>query len=249
MINAVIIDDEKSARESLRSIIQSYTPDVDVKDEGIDMETGLQIIQKHTPELVFLDIQMPDGSGFELLKKLPKLDFKLVFVTAYEEYAVRAFRFSAFDYLLKPIDPDDLVSTINNVKSSIEKEDAELKLKAFMANIDNISKEVKKIVLKTNESIYLVNVNDIIHCLSQGNYTEFYLTGKRKILVSRTLKEFESMLSPYGFFRAHQSHLINLGEIDKYEKREGGHLVMSDGSNIPVSTRKKEQLIKFFNQI
>mgnify|MGYP006303167335 CR=1 FL=1 len=249
MISSVIIDDEGNARDTLRQIIGAYTPEVEVLDEGTDMETGLQVIQKHSPQLVFLDIKMPDGSGFELLRKLPRIDFKLVFVTAYDEYAVKAFRFSAFNYLLKPVDPDELIKTVDDIKSSLEKETAELKLKAFLANIDNISKEVKKIVLKTSDSIHLVNVSDIIRCESQGNYTEFILSGGRKILVSKTLKEFDGMLGAYGFFRTHQSHLINLGEIDKYEKREGGHIIMTDGSSVPVSTRKKEQLIRLFNQM
>lgn len=164
-------------------------------------------------------------------------------------YAIQAFKFSALDYLLKPIDPNDLIAAVEKLNESIHKEDENLKLKAFMANIQGVTPELKKIVLKTAESIHLVNVKDIIRCESSSNYTLFFFSDNTKLLVSKTLKEFDEMLSPYGFFRAHQSHLINLNFLDRYDKAEGGTLILKDKSSIPLAVRKREQLMKIFENL
>ena len=247
-MRTVIIDDEENARQTISKMISQECEDVQIVAEAGDIENGLSILSKHQPEVVLLDIQLPDGTGFDLLERLDSYDFKLIFITAFEEYAVKAFKFSAIDYLLKPFDPEEVKKALKKAKEVMDKEETRLKLNAFLSNIDNISKEVKKIVLKTSDSIHLVNVQDIIRCQSDCNYTYFYLYGGKKMIVSRTLKEFDSMLTPYGFFRVHQSHLVNLNYMDFFNK-ENEKIVLKDGSSVPVSYRKKDQLIKIFNNL
>ena len=191
---------------------------------------------------------MPDGTGFDLLRKFDSLNFKFVFITAYKEHAIKAFKFSALDYLLKPIDPDDLIETIDRVSKTINETGSNMKLEALLENISSQSNEPKKIVLRTSESIHIVKVTDIIRCESSSNYTYFFLKDGKKLLVSRTLKEYHEMLDSKSFFRPHQSHLININYIDRFEKADGGYLIMKDGSNVPVSFRKKDQLLKLFEQ-
>jgi two-component system, LytTR family, response regulator len=249
MIRTIIVEDENKARETLVNMLGMYCPSVDIVDQADCVEKGVKSINYNNPDLVFLDIQMPDGTGFDLLKKLKDQNFKLVFTTAFEEYAIKAFKFSAIDYLLKPIDPEDLVKTITKIERIIEDENNQIKLKALLENIETISTEVKKIVLKTAESIHIVKVKDIIRCESSSNYTSFFFRDGKKLLVSKTLKEFDEMLSDYGFFRVHQSHLVNTQYITSFEKSDGGFLAMSDDSKIPVSYRKKESLLKLFDKL
>ncbi len=247
-MKTVIIDDEINARQTIRKMIDQECEGVEIIGEAGDVKNGLNIINTYKPDIVLLDIQLPDGSGFDLLDKLDDYDFKLIFITAYEEYAVKAFKFSAIDYLLKPFDPDEVEKAVSRAKEAMAKEDTQLKLNAFLSNIENISKEVKKIVLKTSDSIHLVNVQDIIRCQADCNYTYFYLYGGKKLVVSKTLKEFDTMLTPYGFFRVHQSHLVNLNYLDHF-KKENEKIVLKDQTSVPVSHRKKEQLIQIFNQM
>ena len=244
----VIIDDEESVRRSLSKIILQEFDDAEIVAEAGDVQTGLDVLKKYNPDLLMLDIQLPDGTGFDLLEKVNQYNFKLIFITAFEEYAIKAFKFSALDYLLKPFDPDEVRKALARVKETLDFEDTQLKLNAFLSNIQNISNEVKKIVLRTSESIHLVNVQDIMHCQSDGNYTNIYLHGGKKLIVSRTLKEFEQMLEPYGFFRLHQSHLMNLNYLDHFN-REREHVVLRNDTSLPVSSRKKDQLLKIFKDL
>ncbi|HUX55179.1 MAG TPA: LytTR family DNA-binding domain-containing protein [Williamwhitmania sp.] len=249
MLKTIIIDDEVMAREAIGNMVTLYCPNLELTATADGVATGYEAIKKHNPDLVLLDIKLTDGTGFDLLQMFESINFKFIFITAYEEYAIQAFKFSALDYLLKPIDPNDLIASVEKLNESIHKEDENLKLKAFMANIQGVTPELKKIVLKTAESIHLVNVKDIIRCESSSNYTLFFFTDNTKLLVSKTLKEFDEMLSPYGFFRAHQSHLINLNFLDRYDKAEGGTLILKDKSSIPLAVRKREQLMKIFENL
>lgn len=246
MIKTIIIDDEPRARDTIADILELYCKNVNVIAQAEDVKSGIKTISQNKPDVVLLDIKMPDGTGFDLLKQLDVIDFKVIFITAYEEYAIKAFKFSALDYILKPIDPDELIKAIEKAEQSFHQENTKLKLDAFYSNIENISKEVKKIVLKTFDSIHLVNVQDIIRCEADRNYTQFFFNDGEKLLVSKTLKEFDEILNEYGFFRAHQSHLVNMAYVKRYEKKGGGYLVMKDNSSITVSFRKKEQLLKLF---
>jgi two-component system LytT family response regulator len=248
-VRTIIVDDEKKARETISGILRMYCENAVLVAEAENVSSAIEAIERHKPDLVLLDINMPGGNGFELLRHFSKADFKIVFITAYEEFAIKAFKFSALDYILKPVDPDELVAAVEKVKGLIEKESMDTKLKAFIDNMDNISREVKKIVLKTSESIHVLNVHEIIRCEADRNYTSFILSSGKKILVSNTLKEYDEMLSSYRFFRAHQSHLVNIDHIERYEKKEGGFLIMKDRSFVPVSVRKKETLLSLLENI
>ncbi len=243
MIRTIIIDDEKRARETIGSILKLYCPNVQVVAEAENVESAVQLINRHKPDLVLLDINMPGETGFDLFTHFSTIDFKIIFITAHQEYAVKAFKFSALDYILKPFNPDELIEAINRSQALIEKENIKIKLDSFISNMGNKAGETKKIVLKTNDSIHVINIQDIIRCEADGNYTKFYIIGGKKIHVSTTLKEYEDLLLPYKFFRTHQSHLANINQIERYEKKDGGYLIMKDGASVPVSVRKKELLL------
>jgi two-component system LytT family response regulator len=245
----IIIDDEARARKSISDLLKLIPNNIELVAEAENVSTGIAAINKHQPDLILLDINMPDGTGFDLLKKLDNPNFKIIFITAYEEYAVKAFEFSAIDYLLKPVDPKKLFDAINKAHQLVEQENVSLKLNALFANLENSATENKKLVLKTAENIYIVNTNDIIRCESDGGYTQFYIIDGKKILVSRNLKDFEDMLDGFGFYRIHQSHMINIKYIDHYSKIDGGAVVMKDNSNIPVSRRKKDSFLKLLEMI
>ncbi len=248
-MKVIIIDDEARTRKSIADILKFSQQDLDLVAEAENVATGVEAISKYKPDLVLLDINMPDGTGFDLLKKLNDIHFKIIFITAYEEYAVQAFEFSAIDYILKPVDPKKLFDAIDKACQLFEQENVSLKLNALFANLENSVSENKKLVLKTAESIYIVNTNDIIRCESDGGYTQFYLIDGKKILVSRNLKDYEEMLDGYGFYRIHQSHMINIKYIDHYSKTEGGAVVMKDNSYLPVARRKKESFLKLLEMI
>lgn len=247
MIKAILIDDAEKARAALRSDIQNYCPDVFIAGEADGVAAGIEAIKTHAPDLVFLDIRMNDGTGFDLLERLEKenkFTFKVIFTTAYNEYAIKAFRFSALDYLLKPVDPEELVMALNKIKKGATTNVLGEHLNLLMENLKGLQASEKRIALNSLEKVQIVNVSEIIHCESQKNYTIFYLLNKQQVLVTKTLKEYEELLGEYNFLRVHHSHLINLKQLKEYVKMDGGYAVMCDGSQVPVSVRKKDQLLK-----
>lgn len=248
MIKSIIIDDETNNQELISNLLKSYTENIQVVAIANSVETAYNTIIEHQPDLIFLDIQMPDGTGFDLLKKFDKINFKVIFVTAHQEYAIEAFKYSAIDYLLKPLSPANLILAVKKVEESISGEEINLKFKTLLSNISEPLKNKKKIVLKTMERIYSVDINDIIRFESDGGYSKVYLLDGKRIMVSRTMKEFEDMLLDANFLRVHNSHLINMNHLYCFEKAEG-HIVMKDDSIVPVSNRKKEQLLELLNMI
>lgn len=248
-MKVIIIDDEARTRKSIADLLKLSPQNVNIVAEAENVASGITAISTHKPDLVLLDINMPDGTGFDLIKKLDSPNFKIIFITAYEEYAVKAFEFSAIDYILKPVDPHKLFDAINKAHQLVEQENVSLKLNALFANLENSSSANKKLVLKTAENIYIINTNDIIRCESDAGYTQFYLVDGKQILVSRNLKDYEDMLDGFGFYRIHQSHLINLKYIDHYSKIGGGAVVMKDNSELPVARRKKESFLKLLEMI
>jgi two-component system LytT family response regulator len=238
-IKALIIDDEDKGRETLINFIGKYCDSVEIIGEASSVVTGFKQIQKLAPELVFLDIQMQDGTGFDLLEMLPEKNFHLIFVTSYDQYALKAFRFSALDYLLKPVDPDMLKEAVDKAAKEIGSSEQNEKFEILSSNKDSF----EKIALPSSEGVRFVKISTIVRCESDSNYTRFYLDNKEKILVSKTLKEFDELLTPLHFYRTHKSHLVNLHFIDKYIPGEGGYLILEDGSHIEVSRRKKEGLM------
>lgn len=251
MITAVIIDDDINLRNGMKGLLNLYAPEIDIIGEADNVENGVTEILNKKPQVVFLDIQLTDGTGFDILENITKQEGKvntnIVFITAHEKYAIKAFRFSALDFLLKPVDPDELQEVIAKIKNSLES-------KSSFSNIDllleNISKKVdtfKRIALSTSEGIHLFEISNIIRCESQDNYTKFYIKNQKPILISKTLKEYDDLLSEHGFERVHQSHLINIAYLKAYIKKDGGYIIMKDGSNLPVSQRKRERLKEILN--
>ncbi|MEQ8469627.1 MAG: LytTR family DNA-binding domain-containing protein [Marinoscillum sp.] len=241
-MRAVIVDDESSLRESTLTLLSIYCPDVEVIGQADGVKSGIALIKNLKPDLAFLDIEMKDGLGFDIIHAVKDHSFSVIFITGHNEYAVKAFKFSAIDYILKPLDPDDLIRAVEKAISNHENEIYGLNLKALESNLK--TKKIKRIILKDSEKVYLVSIHEIIRCESDDNYTRFYLTQNRKILVSTTLKEYETLFNDLDFFRCHQSHLINLHFFDHFDKRDGGSVLMKDGSQLPVSTRKRDSLMK-----
>jgi len=248
LLRTLIIDDEVLMRQTMEKLVHEHCPNVKLLAKAESVKSGVEAIRKYHPDLVLLDIKMDDGSGFDLLKQLEPIDFKVIFVTAYDEYAIKAIKFSALDYLLKPVDPDDLTKAINKAEKLVVKE-LNTQLGVLKDNMQSGNISSKKIILKTFDNIHLVKMVDIIYCESYDNYTNFHLQDNNKILVSNTLKEYEEMLSEYGFFRVHKSFLINLAHIVRFEKSEGGSIILTNKKMVPVSSRKREQLLELLDKI
>ncbi len=248
MLRAVVIDDVEEIRKANIDIIKSYCPNVFIIGEAYSVESGVKLIKQISPDLVFLDIEMLDGTGFDLLQKLKPLSFKVIFVTGFEDFAIRAFRFSAIDYLLKPLDPIELIEAVKKAEDSSNKEIFEMKLNNMFANLER-PKSLQKLLLKTSDKIHSINIQDIVHCEADRNYTTFHFISAPKLLVSTGLKEYEAILVPFDFFRAHQSHLINMAYFDCYVKSDGGNrIIMKNKQIIPLATRKKEQFLQLIDK-
>jgi two-component system, LytTR family, response regulator len=243
MLNAIIIDDEPDCCESLSILLKRNCPEVNIAATFYSAEKALAALNEINPQLVFLDIEMPNMNGFEMLEKLPSIDFELIFTTSYDQYAIRAIRFSALDYLLKPIDREELQKAVKKVMNRLQKPLTQ-QLEILLQRINHTNQSIQRIALPTMEGLKLVPVDSIISCASEGNYTIFLMKDKQKIVVSRPLKEVEEMLEEHSFFRVHHSYIVNMNEIDRFIKTDGGYLIMSDGSSVDVSRSKKELLLK-----
>ncbi|HEX7411647.1 MAG TPA: LytTR family DNA-binding domain-containing protein [Bacteroidales bacterium] len=244
MIRTIIIDDEVKSRETIREMLRIYCPTVEVVAHAQDVKSGIQAIRKYNPDLILLDIRMPDGSGFDLLKQLPSVDFKIIFITAYEEYAIKAFKFSAIDYVLKPIDPDELKSAIETAHAAIEKDNISDRLNTFFQHYDNDSSiQKKQIILRTMNSIYRIAIEDILYYESKKNYNIFHTISGEPIITSRTIKDYDEILLEGNFMRLHQSYTINLKYLRCYYK-DTCEVEMINGVKIPVSFRRKDDLLR-----
>lgn len=248
MLRAIIIDDIHAIRQKNTAIIKEHCPEVAIIAEADSVETGVAAIRQYLPDLIFLDVEMADGSGFDLLQQLSPVNFKVIFITAHEAFAVKAFRACAIDYLLKPIDPQDLAEAVRKAAETISKETLEIQFNTLLSNMGR-TKGLQKLILKTSEKVHSVNVQDIIRCESEKNYTTFYISGGQKLLVSTTLKEYETILVPMGFYRTHQSHLINMAFFDHYIKGDTGSVVMKDKAVIPLAVRKKEEFFSLLESL
>ena len=243
MMKAIIIDDEPYCCDILFAMLQSYCPDVEVVsicNNGMD---ALAAIRQHAPNLLFLDVEMPKMNGFEMLEQIPSINFHLIFTTSYDQYALKAIRFSAIDYLLKPIDREELIKAVQKVKDRIQSPIPQ-QLEILIQKLRQPANPVNKIALPAMEGLQMIPVDSIISCESDDNYSKIQLKNGKKMLVTRSLKEMEEILEQHSFARVHRSYLVNLNEVEKYIKGEGGYLIMSDGSMVDVSRNKKEQLLK-----
>lgn len=238
-IRVLIVDDEINGRENLRAVLQTYCPEVEVIGEADSAMSAIELIQKTNPSLIFLDIEMPGGDGFKVLEFFKNPNFQVVFVTAYDQYAIQAIRFSALDYILKPID-------IVLVKAAIDRhqqaKEEDTRLQQFLDN-KQLPNASKRIALPLSDRIHYIEVQQIISCKGEASYTTIFTTEGKKYLVSKPLIEYEDILADYGFLRSHKSHIVNRSHISTFIKSDGGYLLMSDGSNIPVSRRKKEAVL------
>lgn len=246
MLKAVVVEDEKASRETLVSYINKYCENVTVVGEGENVQTGLAAIKRCKPDIVYLDIEMPFGNGFDLLEQVEDINFETIFVTAYSNYAIKAFNSSAAFYLLKPVDIEELIEATVSVSKSIVAQKDKLHTKVLLENIQSENKQLTKLVLPTLEGFEIVKVNEIIRCKADDNYSEIYLTSGQKFVISKTLKFYEDLLKEMDFVRVHKSHLINIQYVKKYTKGKGGFATMNDGAEIEVSSSKKETFLSYF---
>ena len=243
MIDTIIIEDEPKTRVLLKTLLKDYCPDVVLKGEADSVETGLELIKKTNPVLVFMDVELGDGNAFDILTRVAEKNFHIIFTTAYDHYAVRAIKFSAVDYLLKPVNAIDLKAAVEKVKSR-NTETVLNNMKVLMANFSQTTgSQNKAIALPTFEGHIFINPDEIIRFEADGNYTLVFTTDKNKLMVSKTLKDFEDFINPGDFVRVHHSHIVNLKYVKRYVKGRGGHVVMADGSKVEVSVRKKDEFL------
>ena len=242
MKKVLIIDDENRTRSLIAKMIDSFGFDVETIPEGENVQSGIKAIEKHNPDIVFLDIQMPDGTGFDVIRSIGNKNFEVIFITAHEEFAIKAIKFSALDYLLKPVDASELKAALEKALELVDSEKNNGQFDALHSNIQ--SNEKRRLVLKTQESVHVVDLEQIIRCEADRNYTSFFLKDNKKILVSKTLKEYETLLAAHNFLRVQQSHLINIDYVDRYDKKNGGAVVMKEGSEVPLSPAKREVFFK-----
>lgn len=249
MIRAIIIDDEENGREGLRLTLKKYCPEIIVEHICESPEHGVEVIKSSKPDLVFLDIQMPNMSGFDLLQQVAPVNFEVIFVTAHDQYAIKAIKFSALDYLLKPIDVDDLMQAVKKVKERLTVEPNTFRYQSILNNIQYKSREIEKLAVPTLEGIDFFETHEIIFCKADGNYTVLFFKGNTNKIVSRNLKDFESLLTEPAFCRVHNGALINMKHIQKYVKGEGGYVILTEGHKVDISRRKKESFLLLLNRI
>lgn len=244
---AVIIDDIEQARTTIKQDLAVYAPDFEVIGEANGVVQGAKLLKQMQPDILFLDIQMQDGSGFDLLDLLPAIPFKIIFITASDAHAIKAFRYAAIDYLMKPIDPDELSEALQKFRETNIDESAKY---AFLNDrLKNHQKPNERLALHSQDKIQIVEIGNILRCESSVNYTTFFFLNGDQIVVTRTLKEFGDLLADQGFFRVHQSHLVNTKHIREFVKSEGGHLILKDNTLIPVSVRKRPEVMKMLEAL
>lgn len=238
----LIIDNEPDIADGLAELLGLFCPEILKVNIEHSIAGGIEAINNLQPDVVFLDVELNEGTGFDLLNQLDEIAFQLIFITAHDKYALNAFRFSAIDFLVKPIDPEALQVAVERAKSGLEKNEIIKQLEVIKETPTN-NKE-KKIVLKDSDAIYFVRIADILFCQADGPYTTFHIENSAKIIVSKNLKEYEDLLEPFGFERTHHSYLVNLSKVIRFDKKEGGTLVLEGNHSVFLSVRKKDQVLK-----
>jgi len=243
MLRSIIVEDEPHSQKTLANFINKYCPQLEIVSIAATVNEGTEQINQLKPDLVFMDIDLPDGTGFEIISQLHEPWPRIIFVTAYNQYAVKAFQISAIDYLLKPVDPELLIKAVEKVLQTEDEQQQQSK-KVAVFNENRISGKLNKMALPTQNGVQLVHINEIVRMEADGNYTTVFLKDKSKFMVSRKIKEFENLLETMHFFRIHQSHIVNLLLIDRYIKGEGGTVILEDGTQLEVARRRKEAFLK-----
>lgn len=243
MLQVAIVEDEKHSRETLKNLLEEYCDDITIVGMAGSVNEAVGMIRNSRPELVFMDIELQTGTGFDVLKTLSDQSFEVIFTTAFEQYAIKAIKFSSIDYLLKPIDIEELQQAV--AKANVKKNDEQYQkqLEILLTNFKQPNGENKNICLSTAEGIEFVKVHDIIYCEANGSYTNFYLKEGKKIIVSKHLKEYETLLSEYDFMRVHNSFLINLLEVKRFVKTDGGYILMKNDEAVSISQKKKDEFL------
>jgi len=240
-VQAVIVDDEENSLEALSILIQKYCPDIQIVGSAQTVESAIELINSVKPELLFLDIALPDGQGFEILDEVVSNDFEVIFTTAYDQYALKAFEFSALDYLLKPISAEKLQQAVERYLKIRKDTKISTRVSVFKESMDNRN---ERIILSSMDGFEIYKISDIIRCEANGSYTVFYIKTGQRIVTSKTLNNFEKLLSDLSFVRVHSKHLVNLNFVKKYISGRGGYIVFDDGSQVDVSERKKKEFIQ-----
>ncbi len=247
MNKVAIIEDEKAERENIKRIISEHFSGIEIIGETDSVESGFNLIQSKKPEILIMDIEIKGGNSFEIIKKIDRVDFNIIWVTAYEEFAVQAFKISAVDFILKPFKTSELVAAINKATDKINHH---LYLKKLEALLHNINIPVnKKMVIHTSEAFFVVEISGIIRCMADDNYTHFFLDNGEKIVVSKPLKKYENLLQNYGFCRVHQSHLVNLNQLVRFNKSKKSSLVLKNKDVIPVSKGMRPKILDYIKSL
>lgn len=247
-MRAIIIDDEKKGREILKSLIETYCKEVEIIAEASSAAEGYELIQKHDPDVIFLDVEMPSGDGFSLLERFEEISFQVVFTTAFDDYAIKAIKFHALDYLLKPIDIDELRGAVENVKKALKEEQGASK--RYMELLQSRKMEHSgKLALPIKDGIIYLSISEIIRVESDGAYSIFYTDNGKKHLSSKNLGEYEEILPSFGFFRVHRSHIVNIKKVKKFIRNDGNFIEMEDGSRVEIARRKKDEFLQVMNEL
>ena len=249
MIRTIIIEDEPVSREMLTLMLQRHKSEIEIVDTCSNPDDGIESIEKHQPDLIFLDIQMPKMNGFDMLKKINDINFEVIFTTAFDQYAINAIRSSALDYLLKPVDDEDLTAAIEKCKEKMKEKKTKAQFENLFNNLSNKNPLDKTLALAASDGISFIKMSDILRVEANGRYAKFYLLTKETILVSKTLGDFEEILSANQFFRIHDSSIINLNHVKKYVRGDGGTVVLSDNTELDVARRRKEEFIKLIPKL
>ncbi|MFC2151636.1 LytR/AlgR family response regulator transcription factor [Bacteroidota bacterium] len=247
MIKAVIVDDEKKARDFIESIVKNNFPDIKVVEKAASVVEGIKAITRNRPDIVFLDIEMNDGNGFDVLEALPERDFDFIFITAYDQYAIKAFKYSAVDYLVKPIEISEFISAVERILENRKK--PANRIDNFNILKENFeTKSPSKLVVSSNKGFEYINIEEIIRFEADGRYTNIYLINNQKITVSKMLREFVDIVDERNFYRTHKSHLINLQHVTMFAKTEGGHIIMDDDSKVAVARDKRDEFLNIMKE-
>lgn len=243
-MNCIIVDDDKFSQEALQMLVEDHAPELTLLKVCSTAKDAIRSIGVLQPELVFLDVEMPGMTGFEMLEEIENINFKIIFTTAHEHYALKAIRFAALDYLIKPIGPDEFKKAVKRFIDSHEQTESPRRIQMLLKSVQQPKSSLNKIALPSTDGLVFVLISDIVRCQSDSNYTTFHLAKDVRYVVSKTLKDYEELLSEHNFFRIHASHLVNLNKIKKYVRGEGGYVVMEDGTTVDVSSRKKPEFLK-----
>ncbi len=244
MLRSIIVEDEKPNARLLKNLLEKYCPEIELVGICHSVKEALQDIPVLQPDLVFMDVMLTDGNAFDILTELEKINFKIIFTSAYNDFAVKAIKFSALDYIVKPVNITELKEAVQKAVENISKKDEPKQYEILLQNVNSPSGKLQKIALPTLEGHVFIHLDSIIRCEADGSYTNFFMESKVKLVVSKPIKEFDNLLSSQNFFRVHNSHLINISHIQKYMKGTGGYVVMDDGAMVEVAVRRKEEFLK-----